>query len=244
MPSFPEPPDQSDSSEPSEGTGPTARSEPVLWYRRPRVVIGGVVVAFVAAAVLTDLPTNQNQPAAAQSYVSSVESYDSVCVSALKEAFTIEQTVLEGQASVSDRQEVPGLLRDDLGGCSYTNEDLTDMQSELQPPGGDYGQQLGLVTTCVAEWEFPDANEVIASLSQLLGPPTDPSAVPALRYWLGRLASDSAGATAHLHHAAADARTSLAPLALPTPPQVTLPASGDATYTPPPTVGPNPCLKG
>lgn len=224
------------------GGGDDEPRPPVPWYRRTRVVVAALVLVFAVAAVVTDLPTHQNPSVTAQTFVTSLESYATVCTGALHEAFQIEDLVLSGHASHSDRAEVPSLLRDDVSGCSYTNENLTDMQSELQPPGGKFGQQLGLVDTCVAEWEFPDANEVITALSQLLGPPTDSSAVPALRYWLGRLATDSARATDHLQTAAEEAKGSLTALHLPSPPpDVALPGSGGGHYKPPTTVGGNPC---
>lgn len=206
------------------------------------MLVAAVVVVFIAASVLSDLPGNQSQASAATSYLTSMKSYDASCVGALNEAFTLESLVLHDRATATQRSLVPGLLRDDLNACSYTNPDLSDMQSNLQPPGFASGHQLGLVNTCVGQWEFPDANEVISALTKLLGPPTDASAVAVLKYWDGRLAVDSARATAHLVMAATDAKASLGGLGLPTPPAVSLPPGGSGGYTPP-TEGPNPCLK-
>ena len=220
-----------------------AAAKPKLpWYRRGRVLVGVVVVVFIAASVLSDLPGNQSQASAATSYLTALKSYDASCAGALNEAFTLESLVLRHRATAVQRSLVPGLLRDDLNACSYTNQDLSDMQSNLQPPGFASGHQLGLVNSCVVQWEFPDANEVISALTKLLGPPTDPSAVAALEYWDGRLAIDNARAAAHLAMAAADAKASLGGLGLPTPPEVSLPAGGGGGYTPP-VEGPNPCLK-
>lgn len=231
-------------SRPKPVHGPRERA-PVAWYRRPRTYIVAVLAVFVVVTVVTDLPTGQSQSAraaAARSYVSSLESYDASCAGALREAFTLESLVLGGRTTASQRSRVPGLLNDDLHACSYLNQDLFDLQSNLQPPSGSAGKPLGLVNACVVQWEFPDANEVIGALTALLGPPVDGSAAPRLRYWSARLASDSSAATTYLRTAGSDVGASLVPLNLPTPPVVKMPPHSTGGYTPP-TEGQSPCLK-
>lgn len=181
------------------GTGPFSSSRgaerrPRPWYIRRAAVVGVVVAAFVAVAVITDIPTPASRAqriSDAKGFLSAAYGYLDSCNAALTEAFSIEAQVVGHHLTAGDLIRVPDLLRDDNFACSYTNDDVFQLASMTIPRSLAESNRFA---TAVVSWIVPDAYGVTNAIITLAGDPGNPAASAELRTYEADLTADRATA--------------------------------------------------
>lgn len=174
------------------------------WYRRRGLLVGAGAALVVAVAVVTDLPThasNASDIATEQAVMSEVNSDMAGCAYGARESFSIRADQLDGTLTPSDLHQAPGLLRDDLAACSFTDSSIFDL-SDIEPPSSPAGKRLGALLNSVTLWATSDALGAISDLQTLLDSPHDQKALSDLSRRERSLAEDRAAARADI--AAAD----------------------------------------
>jgi hypothetical protein len=174
----------------SRGAVRTARP----WYLRPATLAGAVVVAFVAVAIISDIPARAGHAqkiSDAKGYVTEAYGYLNSCNAALEEAFNIAGQVASGTLSSGDMQRVPDLLRDDNVACSYTNDDVFQLDSMTVPRSV---AELDKLQTALSLWVVPDAYGATSAITVLAKHPGEPAASAQLRKYDAKLNSDRASA--------------------------------------------------
>jgi len=162
---------------PSDATalpGPD-RPRPVRWYRRRAILVAAGTIIVVAVTVITDLPvhsSNASDISAERSVMSEVNTDMTPCTYAAKESFSINADQLAGRLTASDRRQAPGLLRDDLSACSFTDNSIFDL-ADVEPPSSAAGKRLGELVNTVTLWATSDALGAISDLEVLLDNPND-----------------------------------------------------------------------
>jgi len=153
-----------------------------------------VVVAFIAFAVLSDLPTRATrtqQISDARSFVAEAYGYLNSCNAGLAEAFSIEAEVAADSLSSADLIRVPDLVRDDHLACSQTNDDVFQLASMTIPRSL---AESNVFASAVYSWVVPDAYGVTGAIVVLVGSPRNPAASGQLREYEARLMADRARA--------------------------------------------------
>jgi hypothetical protein len=190
----------------STGEGPVGDGglEPVEppaakpWYRRRAVLLSAGVVVVLAVTVISDLPVHGSPAAdisAGRSVMAEINDDIAPCAFAAKESFTIHQEQLAGSLTTSDMQAAPGLLRQDLEACSFTDDSIYEL-STIEVPGSTAGKRLGDLVDTATEWSTSDAVAAIGDLETLLSHPNDDNAQLDLAAVEQTLASDRAAARA------------------------------------------------
>jgi hypothetical protein len=162
------------------------------WYRRRAVVVGAAVAIIVAITVVSDLPQNTSLAQQVQQNTTVLhEIHDDAasCLYAVSEAFNFYGEASNGSLSASDRAELPGLLTDDQGACSLTNNSIYDL-SDIEVPGGSAGHDLGEVVNTLNLWVTSDALAAIEAIMTLTRDPTNAAALSELSSAERLLASD------------------------------------------------------
>lgn len=145
-------------------------------------LLGAIVVAIIAVAVVTDLPTSQDraqQAQAADAFMKDVNGDLASCTYAVDEAFSV-RTQLEAGAGASDRAEAPSILADDNAACSLANPYTNDLDTGIGSPGTTVQSQLGSVLAWATAWTVVDAPKAITAIEQLVEDPTSKAAATAL----------------------------------------------------------------
>lgn len=181
------------------GSGPFSSSRgavrrPRPWYVRRAMLAGAVVVALIAVAVITDIPTRENHSqrvSDARGFLSEAYGYLDSCNVALTEAFSIGAQVASHRLTAADLFRVPDLLRDDNIACSYTNDDVFQLASMTIPRSLVDSNKFA---TAVLSWIVPDAYGVTNALITLTSKPGNPAASAELRKYDARLTADRATA--------------------------------------------------
>jgi hypothetical protein len=168
------------------------------------VLVAAGVLAVVAVAVVTDLPhsTSRAQQAADESTViGEIDTDVSPCTYAARESFAVYGDLTHGTLTASQRSTVPGLLRDDVAACSFTDNSIFDL-SNIEVPGSAAGRQIGQLVETVTVWATSDALSAIEQIEALFGDPHDAKALAKLSKAEGLLASDRTKALAEVRAAA------------------------------------------
>jgi hypothetical protein len=163
-------------------TGSRGRWEPieggarprVPWYQRRAVLLAGGIVAIVAIAVVTDLPTTTSKAAevaGANAFVKEVNADLAPCAYALKETYSFRADQLDGTLSQPDRAELPRLLADDRAACSLADPSIEDLTTGIESPGTTVQHQLGLMAADATRWVTADADTAIGAVQTLLDAP-------------------------------------------------------------------------
>jgi hypothetical protein len=157
-------------------------------------MVGVVVAALIAAAVITDIPTpasHAQRISDAKGFLSEAYGYLDTCNAALTEAFSIAAQVAGHHLTVGDLIRVPDLLRDDNLACSYTNDDVFQLASMTIPRSLAESNRFA---TAVVSWIVPDAYGVTNALITLAASPGNTAASAELRTYEAGLTADRATA--------------------------------------------------
>jgi hypothetical protein len=180
------PPGVAGGSEPP--TPPTHRP----WYRRPAVLIAGVVALVVVACVVVDLPQHSSpsqQAAGIATLVKTINSDVHPCAYAVSTAFSLYGSQAAGRLTTSELAKTPTLLQDDLQACTLTDQTVVGLGT-LTLPETAAGRQLGTAVRGILDWETEDAVAAIDAIQVLHAHPGDAAALAALAKAERRLASD------------------------------------------------------
>ncbi|HLN16857.1 MAG TPA: hypothetical protein VK277_08925 [Acidimicrobiales bacterium] len=195
---------------------------PVAWYRRRAVLVGAVVALILAVTVITDLPVHSSRAAdisAERSVMKEVNTDLGGCAYAVHEAFLIYQKESSGSLTLTERGQVPGLLRDDQAACSFTNEAIFNL-ANIEVPGSPAGKHLGALVGTTTLWATSDALGAVEDIQTLSTQPTNNRALTDLGRRERTLAADRRSADAEVAEADRVLDTNLPPPdlpALPTP---------------------------
>jgi hypothetical protein len=159
-------------------------------------------VAVVAAAVISDLPTQASRTADIQAettVIGEINTDVSPCVFAVGEALTLYADETSGTLTAAHRAQIPGLLRDDQDACSLTDQSIYDL-SDIESPGGTAGNSVGDALDTATVWTTSDALGAIETIQALTDGP-DAKARVRLRLDEGLMTSDRKKADAEIHAA-------------------------------------------
>jgi hypothetical protein len=181
-------------SEAAAGGGPPFELPPLKrpWYRRRAVLVGAAVAVILAITVVSDLPQHTSLAQQVQenaTVLHEIHNDAESCFYAVSEAFSFYGEASKGTLSSSDRAELPGLLTDDQGACSLTNNSIYDL-SDIEVPGGSAGHDLGEVVNTLNLWVTSDALAAIEAIMTLTKDPTNAAALSELTSAERLLASD------------------------------------------------------
>ncbi len=193
-------------------------AEETPFFKRRGVIVSAVVVVVLAVTVVTDLPENaslSSQIAGDKAIVQEVNADVGPCAYAAGESFEIYGDEQAHSLSQSDIAQVPGLLRDDLQACSFTNDSIVELSSDIEVPGSAAGKPLGDMVGTITLWATSDALSAIESIQQLASHPGSKAASSQLRSEERLLASDRAMAESQLQAADKVLGTKLPGLNLP-----------------------------
>lgn len=122
---------------------------------------------LVIATVVSDLPHHaslHDQTVAAAALVTQIGQDVASCSAGVSEATGIDHDLTRGSLTAGQRAQVPGLLRDDLSACSLTDDSLYQLAS-IEVPGSRAGKALGQASSAVLYWAYPDAFDLIQSIT-------------------------------------------------------------------------------
>jgi hypothetical protein len=181
-----------DSADAADGAGTPPTRKPI-WERHRGLAIGAAVVVIVLITVLTDLPTSTSRASdisAERSVMVEVNADLSPCAFAINQALGIWRLQSVHQLSPADRAPTPGLLSDDQSACSFTNEGIDDLTTNLQVPGTPAGKQLGQMVATATLWTTSDALRAIEDVQTLMNDGGDSVALRGLAKAQTSLAAD------------------------------------------------------
>jgi hypothetical protein len=197
--------------------GPAAGSAPVPWYRRRAALVGAGVAVVLAITVITDLPVHSSRAAdvsAERSVMKEVNTDVGGCAYAVHESFLIYQKESDGSLTLTQRGQVPGLLRDDQAACSFTNEAIFNL-ANIEVPGSPAGKHLGALVGTTTLWATSDALGAIEDIQTLSTQPTNNRALTDLGHRERTLTTDRRSARAEVAAADRVLNTHLPPPDLP-----------------------------
>jgi hypothetical protein len=210
---------------------PVAKKQPI-WQRHRRLSIAAAVLVIALVTVLTDLPTPTSKAsdiAAERSVMTEVNSDLEPCAYAIHQALGIWALEASHRLTPAERAPTPGLLSDDQSACSFTNQGINDLTSNVQVPGTAAGNELGNVIATATLWTTSDALRVIEDVQTLMNRPGDAGLRRDLARAETQLASDRRTAVAQENAADRDLDTRLQPVDLPV-----IPATVTSSTTAPP----------
>jgi hypothetical protein len=175
--------------DPSASPGPppvTPESVPAAtpWYRRRAFLVTVAVVAVVATAVISDLPTSTSRASDIQAdttVIGEINTDIAPCVFAVGEALTLYSDETTGPLTASHRAVIPGLLRDDQDACSLTDQSIYDL-SDIASPGGTAGNRVGDALNTATLWTTSDALGAIETIQALTNGPNAKARAQLLKY--------------------------------------------------------------
>jgi hypothetical protein len=175
------------------------------------------LVAVVVAAVVLDLPSPSTPAAARAAAVSIIDEVNSdvgPCAFAVSEASTLYRDEMMGELTAAHRRQVPTLLQDDAGACSFTSSGINDL-SGIDEPGSGAGKYLSLIVSSTLSWTTSDALGAIDDVVALTGDRGNVAAARNLAVRQRALATDRRAAAAALGGSERVAHASLPALDLP-----------------------------
>jgi hypothetical protein len=189
-----------------------------FWQRRRSLVIALAVVVIAVITVLTDLPVPTSRASdisAERAVMSEVNTDVAACALGLHEAIGIWNLEVSHRLPASGRSSAPGLLNDDQVACSFTNEGINDLTTNLQTPGTTAGKDLGEVVATATLWTTSDALRMIEDVQRLMDHPNDGAVLRNLVKTQSQLVADRRTALAQEHAADTTLDTQLQPVHLP-----------------------------
>ena len=118
------------------------------------------MVVVLAVTVITDLPEHSSlssQISDDRAIVDEVDSDVGPCAYAAGESFTIYRDQETHTLTEADAAKVPGLLRDDQSACSFTNDTIYELSSDIEVPGTSSGKPLEQMVGTVTLWATSDS---------------------------------------------------------------------------------------
>jgi len=206
---------------------PVTKKEPI-WQRHRRLAIVAAVLVIALITVLTDLPTSTSRAsdiAAERSVMSEVNSDLQPCAYAVRQAVGIWALQAHHQLSAAERAPTPGLLSDDQSACSFTNQSIYDLTTNIQTPGTAAGKELGNVIATATLWTTSDALRAIEDVQTMMTRPGDTALVRDLAKEETQLATDRRSARADGNAANRDLGIHLQPVNLPPVPATATPST-------------------
>jgi hypothetical protein len=173
--------------------GPSTPAGAPFWQRRRSLVIALAVLVIVVITVLTDLPVPTSRASdisAERAVMSEVNTDVAACALGLHEAIGIWNLDASDRLPASGRASAPGLLNDDQVACSFTNEGINDLTTNLQVPGTAAGKDLGELVATATLWTTSDALRMIEDVQTLMDHPGDKAALRNLVKEQSQLAAD------------------------------------------------------
>jgi hypothetical protein len=210
---------------------PVTKKEPI-WQRHRGLAIAAAVLVIALITVLTDLPTPTSRAsdiAAERSVMTEVNSDLHPCAYAIHQALGLWALQAAHRLTPAERAPTPGLLSDDQSACSFTNQGINDLATNIQVPGTAAGKALGNVIAAATLWTTSDALRAIEDVQTLMNRPGDAATVRDLARAKTQLASDRRTAVAEENAADRDLNTRLQPVDLPA-----VPATVTSSSTTPP----------
>ena len=153
--------------------GPAPAARP--WHRRRALLWSLGVTVVLAVTVFTDLPTHTSRSSdlsEARRYIGEVAGDVHPCSFAAGESFRLYADVERGHLSAANRAQVPGLLRDDLSACSFTNQSIVDLAS-LSAPASATGKAINAVAAAMLTWCDPGGLTAIGYITQVVDDRSD-----------------------------------------------------------------------
>lgn len=144
--------------------------------RRRSLVVGLAVAAVAAITVITDLPqpaSRASQISDARAVMQEVNSDIDPCGYATHESFLIYGDQTAHTLTASDRSRVPGLLQDDQVACSFANDSIYDLSSNVETATTPAGKDLGDLVGTLLLWSTSDALGAIEDIQALTTRPND-----------------------------------------------------------------------
>jgi hypothetical protein len=203
---------------PSGPGDPAAPSTSPFWLRRRSLIIALAVLVIAVITVLTDLPVPTSRASdisAERAVMSEVNTDVAACALGLHEAIGIWNLEASHQLPASGRASAPGLLNDDQVACSFTNEGINDLTTNLQTPGTAAGKDLGELVATATLWTTSDALRMIEDVQTLMDHPHNGAKLRDLVKEQSQLAADRRTALAQEHAAETALDTQLQPVHLP-----------------------------
>jgi hypothetical protein len=196
---------------------PVTKKEPI-WQRHRRLAIAAAVLVIALITVLTDLPTPTSRAsdiAAERSVMTEVNSDLQPCAYAIHQALGLWALQAAHRLTPAERAPTPGLLSDDQSACSFTNQGINDLATNIQVPGTSAGRELSNVIATAMLWTTSDALRAIEDVQTLMNRPGDTALVRDLAKAETQLSSDRRTAVAEENAADRDLDTRLQPVDLP-----------------------------
>jgi hypothetical protein len=196
---------------------PVTKKEPI-WQRHRRLAIAAAVLVIALITVLTDLPTPTSRAsdvAAERSVITEVNSDLEPCAYAVHQALGLWALQAAHRLTPAERAPTPGLLSDDQSACSFTNQGINDLATNIQVPGTSAGKDLGNVIAAATLWTTSDALRAIEDVQTLMNHPGDAATRRDLARAETEMASDRRTAVAEENAADRDLDTRLQPVDLP-----------------------------
>jgi hypothetical protein len=207
---------------------PVTKKKPI-WQRHRAAAIAVAVAVIAVITVLTDLPTSTSRAsdiAAERSVMTEVNSDLQPCAYAINQAMGLWALQAAHRLTPAERAPTPGLLSDDQSACSFTNQGIYDLTTNIQVPGTAAGKELGDLIATATLWTTSDALRMIEDVQTLMNDPNDAAVVRNLLKEESVLASDRRTAVAEENAADRDLATRLQPVDLP---PVPTPATSSTT---------------
>jgi hypothetical protein len=202
---------------PSRPIGPWKSTGP-FWQRRRSLVIALTVVVIAVITVLTDLPVPTSRASdisAERAVMSEVNTDIGPCGLGLHQSIGIWNLQASHRLPAEGRASSPGLLSDDQAACSFTNEGINDLTTNLQVPGTAAGKDLGELVATTTLWTTSDALKMIEDVQTLMDHPGDRAVLRNLAKEQSQLAADRRTALSQEHAADTALNTDLQPVRLP-----------------------------
>ena len=196
---------------------PVTKKMPI-WQRHRAAAIAVAVAVVALITVITDLPTATTRVSdisAERSVMTEVNSDLQPCAYAVNQALGLWALQAAHRLTPAERAPTPGLLSDDQSACSFTNEGIYDLTTNIQTPGTAAGKELGDVIATATLWTTSDALQVVEDVQTLMNNPNDAAVLRNLSKEEGVLASDRRTALAQENAADHDLDTHLQPVDLP-----------------------------
>jgi hypothetical protein len=197
--------------------GPPPTTIP-YWKRRRGLIIALAVIVIAVVTILTDLPVPTSRASdisAERAVMSEVNTDLGACALGLHQAVGIWNLEAARRLPASARGSTPGLLSDDVNACSFTNEGIDDLTTNLQVPGTAAGKDLGELVATATLWSTSDALRTIEDVQTLMEHPGERATLQNLAKEQPQLAADRRTALAQEHAADTVLDTELQPVRMP-----------------------------
>jgi hypothetical protein len=175
-----------------------AAEETKPWYKRRWFLAGAGIAALLGFAVVSDLPVQTplaQQASQDATVIKEIATDARGCFYAIQESFRMYQTATSKRLTAAEAAQVPTILSQDQGACSFTDSSIFDLSS-IEVPGTAAGRDIQNTVSDVTAWVTGPALAAIEAIQQLVAHPADKSAAAALRRAESQLAQEKAASDA------------------------------------------------